>query len=90
MNPRYEDWLRHIFDHEVKEPQWYFGEDAPAFEASDEEITELLGQTFLHAGKDLKEYTDEQVDQGIWYLEPVPKVGVSEIGFALACWFGRR
>jgi hypothetical protein len=68
MNPRYEDWLRHIFDHEVKEPQWYFGEDAPAFEASDEEITELLGQTFLHAGKDLKEYTDEQVDQGIWYL----------------------
>jgi hypothetical protein len=68
MNPRYQDWLKHIFDHEVKEPQWYFGENAPAFEASDDEITELLGQTFLNAGKDLTKYTDEQVDQGIWYL----------------------
>jgi hypothetical protein len=70
MNARYQEWLKHIFDHEVevKKPQWYFGEDAPAFEASDDEITELLGQTFLNAGKDLTKYTDEQVDQGIWYL----------------------
>jgi hypothetical protein len=70
VNPRYQEWLKHIFDHEVevKKPQWYFGEDAPAFEASDDEITKLLGQTFLNAGKDLTKYTDEQVDQGIWYL----------------------
>ena len=38
------------------------------FDASDDEITELLGQTFLNAGKDLTIFTDEQVDQGIWYL----------------------
>jgi hypothetical protein len=70
MNSRYQDWLKHIFDHEfeVKKPQWYFGENAPTFEASADEITELLGQTFFYAGKDLTKYTDEQVDQGIWYL----------------------
>ena len=70
MNSQYQEWLKHIFDHEVevKKPQWYFGEDAPAFEASGDEITELLGQTFLNAGKDLTKYTDKQVDQGIWYL----------------------
>jgi hypothetical protein len=70
MNSRYQDWLKHVFDHEVtdKLPQWYFAEVAPLFEASDNEMTELISQTFLNAGKDLTKYTDEQVDQGIWYL----------------------
>ncbi|HXR46955.1 MAG TPA: hypothetical protein VN784_05885 [Candidatus Limnocylindrales bacterium] len=70
MSSRYQDWLNHVFDHEVtdKLPQWYFAEDAPLFEASDEEMTELISQTFLNAGKDLTKYTDEQVDQGIWYF----------------------
>jgi hypothetical protein len=70
MNPRYQAWLKHIFDHEIKHPlpQWYFETDAPSFEASDDEITELISQTFRNAGKDLTKYTDAQVDQGIWYL----------------------
>lgn len=68
MNSRYEEWLKHVFDHEVKEPQWYFSEDAPHFVAEPTEIVELLGQTFLHAGKDFAKYTDAQIDQGIWYI----------------------
>jgi hypothetical protein len=68
MNTRYQEWLKHVFDHEVKDPQWYFDADAPEFEASPIEITELIGQTFLRAGKDLIEYTDAKVDQGIWYF----------------------
>ncbi|HUB86480.1 MAG TPA: hypothetical protein VMB22_01205 [Verrucomicrobiae bacterium] len=70
MNSRYQEWLKHIFDHEVgvKKPQWYFGEDAPVFEASDDEMTELISQTFRNAGKDLIKYNDAQVDQGIWYF----------------------
>ena len=68
MSSRYQEWLKYIFDHEVtdKLPQWYYAEDAPVFETSDDEMTELIGQTFLCAGKDLIKYTDEQVDQGIW------------------------
>ena len=67
MSSRYQDWLLYVFDHEVtdKLPQWYFAEEWPLFEASDEQTTELISQTFLNAGKDLTKYTDEQVDQGI-------------------------
>ena len=68
MNPRYQEWLDHVFNHEVKNPQWHFDSDAPVFEAPDSEIAELLMQTFLNAGNDLAEYSDAQVDQGIWYL----------------------
>ena len=70
MSSRYQEWLNHVFNHEVeaKKPQWYFGDDVSAFEASDNETTELISLTFLNAGKDLIKYSDEQVDQGIWYL----------------------
>jgi len=70
MSSRYQEWLNHVFDHEVtdKLPQWYYAEDAPVFETSDDEMTELISQTFLNAGKDLTKYTDAQVDQGIWYF----------------------
>lgn len=67
MNSRYQEWLTHIFDHAVENPQWYFDLDAPKFVARPEEIVELFGQTFLQAGKDLVKYTDTQADQGIWY-----------------------
>ena len=71
MNSRYQEWLKHIFDHEVRGhllPEWYFDVEKPEFEAPDEEIVELISQTFQNAGKDLMKYTDEQVDQGIWYF----------------------
>ena len=68
MNPRYQEWLDHVFNHEVKNPQWHFDLDAPTFEASDDEITELMTQTFLNAGNDLAKYSDAQVNQGLWYL----------------------
>ncbi len=70
MNPQYQKWLNHVFDHEVtdKLPQWHYTDDAPVFEASDDEMTELISQTFRNAGKDLTKYTDAQVDQGIWYF----------------------
>jgi hypothetical protein len=70
MSSRYQEWLKHVFDHEIKYPlpEWYRAEDAPSFEASDEEMTELISQTFRNAGKDLIKYTDAQVDQGIWYF----------------------
>ena len=28
---RFEDWIRHMFDHEVSEPQWYFEPEAPVW-----------------------------------------------------------
>jgi hypothetical protein len=68
LNALYQEWLHHVFDHEVKEPQWYFETDAPEFKVSPVEITELISQTFRSAGEDLKVFTDAQADQGLWYL----------------------
>lgn len=71
MSSRYQEWLKHVFDHEDRGhllPEWYRDENAPSFEASDEEMAELISQMFHNAGKDLIKYTDKQVDQGIWYF----------------------
>jgi len=68
MPSRYQAWLKHVFDHPVKEPKWYLARDAFKFEASAIELIELIGQTLLRAGKDLTKYSDAKVDQGIWYL----------------------
>jgi hypothetical protein len=83
MNPRYQEWLTHVFDHEVNStqyPEWYSSPDAPKFVAEPVEIVELLGQTFLYAGRDLTKYTDEQVNQGIWYMA---SIGGSDFTMAL-------
>jgi hypothetical protein len=29
----FDEWVRHVFDHEVREPQWYFDLDAPFWAA---------------------------------------------------------
>jgi hypothetical protein len=69
MNSRYQEWLTHVFDHEIQThlPQWHFADDAPKFIASPAEIADLFALTFLNAGKDLVKYSDAQVNQGIWY-----------------------
>jgi hypothetical protein len=68
MHLRYEEWLQHVFDHPVSDPAWYWGDDAPSFEADEGEIAELIEITFLNPGRDLMRYSDAQVNQGIWYV----------------------
>ncbi|MBI3414888.1 MAG: hypothetical protein HY043_06125 [Verrucomicrobia bacterium] len=71
MNPRYQEWLKYVFDHEVTYPEWYFStddSDCSNFGASDSETAELIELTFRRAGEDLVQFTDAQVDQGINYL----------------------
>jgi hypothetical protein len=68
MHPRYQDWIRYVFDHPVNDPQWYFDVDAPSFEATEEDYADLIRETFLRSGEDLVEFSDAQVNQGIWFL----------------------
>jgi hypothetical protein len=82
MSSRYQEWLKHVFDHEVEvqRPAWHWEEGSPEFEASPVETTELIRQTFLCSGTDLLGYTDAQVNQGIWYLV---SISCSDFMFAL-------
>lgn len=65
---RYSEWLTHVFDHEVTDPQWFFDIYAPDFSASDREITELFTHTMQNCGQDLRRFSDAQVDQGLNYI----------------------
>jgi hypothetical protein len=69
MSSRYQEWLKYAFDHEVNHllPEWYW-EKYVLFSDSPVEMTELLSLTFRNAGKDLIQFTDAQVNQGIWYF----------------------
>lgn len=68
MPPRYAEWLDHVFNHAVADPEWYFDLDAPEFNASSVEITHLVTWTMENCGRDLAIYSDAQVGQGIDYL----------------------
>ena len=68
MHPRYHEWLQYVFNHKVSDPQWYFDIEAPYFVSTKSEDVELIRETFTRAGEDLKQYSDGQVNQGIWFL----------------------
>ena len=68
MKDAYQDWLRHVFDHEVTKDQWFFEVDAPEFRAEPIQIVELMTKTMQRSGTDLAGYSDDQVGQGLNYV----------------------
>lgn len=68
MHPRYSEWITHVFDHPVSRREWDDEGEEPTFVASDEEIAELISETFTRSGNDLVRFSDEQVARGIRYL----------------------
>ncbi len=68
-------WINHVFDHPVADPPWYWFADAPAnfgakknwYEAP-EDLVVHIAETFEHAGRLLSRFSDEQLNQGFWYL----------------------
>lgn len=79
MHPRYQEWIRYIFDHPVNDVQWYFDTDAPEFEATQEDYADLIRETFACSGRDLAEFSAAQVSQGIGFLSS----SGSEFAFSL-------
>lgn len=68
MHLRYSEWITHVFDHTVGRIEWYHEWDRPIFEASNEDVADLVCETYLRSGKDLLRFSDEQVARGIRYL----------------------
>jgi len=63
----YEKWLKFVFDRPVTRPQWFFRIDAD-FEATKDQLVELIGGTFRRSGTDLLRFSDAQVDDGLNYI----------------------
>jgi hypothetical protein len=68
-------WINHVFDHPVGDPRWYWAFDAMATSTGTEEWPEApeqivahIAETFERAGELLSRFSDEQLNQGFWYL----------------------
>lgn len=62
------DWIAHVFDHPVADPAWHWSPDAPVWKGSSEETVAFIAETFERSGELLARFTDEQLNQGFWYL----------------------
>jgi hypothetical protein len=62
------DWIDHIFNHPINEPAWYWSDDAEQWTGPRGQIPLLMAETFERGGELLAGFSDEQLDQGFWYL----------------------
>ena len=71
MSATLEEWVRAVFDHPTAEPEWYwnaeFDSQWRALGLSDALTVNYLTRLFL-SPQPLKQYSLEQVAQGIWFL----------------------
>jgi hypothetical protein len=81
MTPvRYSDWLQYVFDRPVTPNGWYFDDDDTQFAASSVELAELVAHTLENVGRDLVQFSDEQLRYGLAYIFDN---GCSDVVFAL-------
>lgn len=66
--PRYQEWLRYLFDRPVTPNGWFFDTEFSEFEAQESEIVSLFTFTMHHCGSDLLIYSDAQVRYGLDYI----------------------
>jgi hypothetical protein len=63
-----DEWVRFVFAHPVTEPAWHFEIDAPELMLPRERTAQLIADTFEEGGSRLQPFTDEQLNQGFWFL----------------------
>jgi hypothetical protein len=66
--PTFPEWVRHIFDHPVSVPEWYWAPDADTNEPPAQTCVAYLTQLFTDPEPILAPYTDAQLNQGLWFL----------------------
>lgn len=61
-------WIAHVFDHPVGGREWYFDLDAPEWTGNEDDVPELMAETFERADELLADFTDAELEQGFWYV----------------------
>ena len=66
VNPSFEEWVQHIFDHPVTDPAWHFGLDVEFYDCdgNPHQCIEYMGRLFSSPLQPLRPYTDAQINQG--------------------------
>jgi hypothetical protein len=64
----FDDWVRHVFDHDPSGRQWWFEEGAPFWAGPADVTVAYMTRLFEDPGPPLAPYDDVQLDEGFWYL----------------------
>lgn len=64
----FSDWVQKVFNHPVREPEWYWDREADTIEPSPSRSVAYLTRLFKDPEPVLAPYTDGQLNQGFWYL----------------------
>lgn len=64
----FDEWVRFFFDHEVRSPEWYWDIDSPYWDGPADLTVRYITTLFEDPCEPLGTYTDEQLNQGFWYL----------------------
>jgi hypothetical protein len=67
---RLQAWIAYVFDHAVTEPEWYSSAGASDEEWPDAPVVIVthIAETFEHGRELLSRFSDEQLNQGFWFL----------------------
>ena len=63
-------WINHVFNHPVSQPPWYYNSPTTDEEWPEtrENVATHIAEAFEHSGPLLSRFSDEQLNQGFWYL----------------------
>lgn len=61
-------WVDYVFDHPVSDPEWHWAPDAPEWRKPPCQIATHVAEMFEQAGRLLARFSDEQLNQGFWFL----------------------
>lgn len=64
----FEEWTKHVFDHPVMDPAWYWDDDADLWDGPPVVTVTYIIRVFENADEIFKPYSDAQVNQGLWFL----------------------
>lgn len=64
----FEEWVAHLFDHPTSGPQWYADPEAPYWVGPADVGVAHTTRLFEEPVRWLADYSDAQVNQGLWYL----------------------
>jgi hypothetical protein len=64
----FDGWVRHLFDHPVNEPEWYWDIEADRAEVEPQRVIAYATNLFERAGELLTAFSDAEANQGLWFL----------------------
>jgi hypothetical protein len=61
-------WIEYVFDHPITDPAWHWAPDTAEWDEAPAQVATHIAETFEDSGRLLAKFSDEQLNQGFWFL----------------------